>query len=144
MGQSMIIKVKITCSKVLTFHVYNCSRKISDVCFNCCQWKRCLKFFGRSCTFKLCKVCVSGLKICLLYHSLQVGWMVLRSVWKYCKWWSSKVNVASSQRWIVTPRRQYFDKCFRNKENAGSWKPVRMSFVRIRRLLLASQEPVVK
>ena len=37
------------------------------------------------------------------------------------------------------PDVSYFDKCFCNKENAGSWKPVRMSFVRIRRLLLASK-----
>ena len=51
---------------------------------------------------------------------------------------SSKV-IASIPFRIVTPRRQNFDKCFFNKENAGSWKPVRMSFVRIRRLLFASQ-----
>ena len=51
---------------------------------------------------------------------------------------SSKV-IASIPFRIVTPRRQNFDKCFCNKENAGSWKPVRMSFVRIHRLLFASQ-----
>ena len=42
-----------------------------------------------------------------------------------------KIQSYCQQSTLVTARRQYFDKCFRNKENAGSWKPVRMSFVRI-------------